>query len=386
MKKSITFLGILTLLIISCSDSNEVSSSIQNDNGNSDIGNGSNDNSDNGNDSNDNSDNGNDSDTNYNEWLVPIGEIKDGGPGKDGIPSIDNPQFVDVNDENASFINDEDLVIGIKSENEMIAYPHKILDYHEIINDNISGFPVSVNYCPLTGTGFVWEGEVNSTNSTFGVSGLLYNSNLILYDRETDSNWSQLKLQCINGPLIGEIPQTISIVETTWGNWKTMFPETKVLSSITGFNRNYNVYPYGDYKTNNDFFLFSVFPRNNSLPSKERVYAIIDNGISKAYRFENFFNGKAIKEVINGKLFLVVGNNDVIKAFQLSGVYSDLNFEYSFTGSEEFFSDDEGNTWNIFGQAISGPKTGQNLSSANSVVSYWFAIAAFYPNPEIFED
>ncbi len=379
MKKRITFIGIMILLLVSCSDSNDNIAILQNDSGNSD-------NSDTNADNNDNSDSSDNSDTNYNEWLVPIGQIKDGGPGKDGIPSIDNPIFVDPDDDNASYVNDEDLVIGIKRGNDTKAYPHKILDYHEIVNDEIAFSPVSVNYCPLTGTAFAWEGEVNSTNSTFGVSGLLYNSNLILYDRNTDSNWSQIKLQCINGPLIGERPQTINLVETTWGNWKAMFPETKVLSRITGFNRNYDVYPYGDYKTNHNFLLFSVSPTNNSLQSKERVYAIIDDEMVKAYKFENFVNGKAVKEVINGKLFLVVGNNDVIKAFQLAGAYSDLVFVYSYTGSEEFFTDNEGNTWNLTGRAISGPKIGQKLTSATSVVSYWFAIAAFYPNPEIFED
>ena len=376
MKKSITFLGILILLLASCSGSSDNISALQNDPGNSD-------NSDNS-DDNDNSDSGDDTDTNYNEWLVPIGEVKDGGPGKDGIPSIDYPIFVDVDHEDASYINDEDLIIGIKRGSEIKAYPHKILDYHEIINDDIFGIPVSVNYCPLTGTGFAWEGVLSDSNSTFGVSGLLYNSNLILYDRVTDSNWSQLKLQCINGPLIQEIPLTRSILETTWGIWKTMFPETKVLSRITGFNRNYDVYPYGDYKTNHGFLLFSVSPTNNALPSKERVYAVIYENTSKTYRFPDFINGKVIKEVINGKTYLVAGNNSVIKAFELTGVYLSLNFVYSYSNSEEFFTDDEGNAWNLLGEAISGPKIGQKLASANSVVSYWFAIAAFYPDPEIY--
>jgi len=360
------------MLLISCSGSSDNPSIVQNDSGNSDIS--------------DNSTNNDGSHTNDDSWLVPINEIKDGGPGKDGIPSIDNPIFVDPNDDNASYVNDEDLVIGLIRGNEIKAYPHKILDYHEIVNDEILSFPVSVNYCPLTGTAFAWDREVNNTNSTFGVSGLLYNSNLILYDRNTDSNWSQLKLQCINGPLIGDRPQILSVVETTWANWRTMFPETKVLSEITGFNRSYDVYPYGDYKTNHDFLLFSVSPSNDKLPSKERVFAIIDDEMSKVYRFDSFLNGKIVKEVINEKLFLVVGNNDVIKAFELSGIYSDLDYEYSYSGFEEFFTDDEGNSWNLTGKAISGPKTGHNLTSATSVVSYWFAIAAFYPNPKIYSE
>ncbi|WP_397363734.1 DUF3179 domain-containing protein [Olleya sp. R77988] len=356
MKKYITYTFII-LFITSCSKTSEVS----------------------------NSNNPNTTNNNFQEWLVPLGEIRDGGPGKDGIPSIDTPIFVDANSSDANYLDDDDLVIGIVKGSQIKAYPHIVMDWHEVVNDNFDGFPVTISYCPLTGTAFGWNGIINGQITTFGVSGLLYNTNLILYDRNSDSNWSQLRLQCINGSQISSIPETESVIETTWGVWKNMFPSTKVLSLFTGFNRDYGTYPYGDYITNNDFLLFNVNPTNNTLPSKERVFALIDNNLSKAYRFENFNNGKVVNETFNGNQYLIVGNNNIINAFKLSGSTLGLSFQYNYSNSEEFFIDNEGNKWNIFGKAIQGPRVGQKLTPSKSVVSYWFAIASFYPNPEIYQ-
>lgn len=318
------------------------------------------------------------------EWLIPVSEIKDGGPGKDGIPSIDSPQFIGANDTRTDFLSDDDLVIGIVKEGEVRAYPHKILDWHEIVNDNLNENFVTINYCPLTGTAFGFSSITNGEKSTFGVSGLLYNANLILYDRNTDSYWSQLKLQCVNGTLIGEEPLMESVVETNWGTWKALYPNTKVLSLETGFSRNYGNYPYGDYKTNHEFFVFSASPLNDELPNKERVYAILDQDVSKVYQFRKFTDGKVIKELFNGKEYLVVGNENLINSFELKDSQSGLTFEYDFNNSESFFKDNEGNKYSVFGKVIEGPNLGEELKTVKGVVSYWFAIAAFYPNPERF--
>ena len=329
--------------------------------------------------------NGNSGDDNTSsDWLIPVSEVKDGGPGKDGIPSIDSPRFVDVNDSAANFLNDEDLVIGIVKGNDIRAYPHLILDWHEIVNDNLNNNFITINYCPLTGTAFGWSSVADGVKSTFGVSGLLYNTNLILYDRNTDSYWSQLELKCVNGALIGDEPILESIVETNWGTWKMLYSNTKVLSLETGFSRNYGNYPYGDYKTNHDFFLFTASPSNDALPNKERVYAIINQEASRVYQFQKFTGGKVVREMFDGKEYLIVGNENLIYSFELTGSQLDLNFQYDFNNSEVFFKDNEGNKWSIFGKALEGPRVGEVLGFSKSVVSYWFAIAAFYPNPEIF--
>lgn len=315
-------------------------------------------------------------------WLIPKSEVRDGGPGKDGIPSIDNPKFINANE--VGFLDDDDLVVGILNENTARAYPHEVLDWHEVVNDKINNDYVTINYCPLTGTAFGWKSESNGEKTSFGVSGLLYNANLILYDRNTDSNWSQLRLQAVNGELIGKEPQLIPVIETSWKTWKTLYPNTKVLSTDTGFSRNYGVYPYGAYKTNHAYFVFQPAILNSALPNKERVLAIINNGKSKVYQFSKFINGKVIKETFEGTDYLIVGNEDMIVPFKLTDTFSTLDFSYDFNNSETFFKDNEGNRWNVFGTAISGPRVGDTLTPAKSVASFWFAIATFYPNPEIY--
>ncbi len=189
------------------------------------------------------------------EWLVPSSEVLSGGPGKDGIPSIDNPAFSST--EEVTFLQDNDLVTGIQIGNVIKAYPHIILDWHEIVNDQIDQTEVAVTYCSLTGTGICWSRLVNGTPATFGVYGLLYNTNLMPYDRATGSTWSQQRLECVNGVNIGTDATTYSLVETTWATWKAAFPGSEVLNLSTGFSRQYGSYPYGDYKTNQNRFFYS---------------------------------------------------------------------------------------------------------------------------------
>jgi hypothetical protein len=140
------------------------------------------------------------------EWLIPRNQVLDGGPGKDGIPALQNPVFISANE--ATYLSDNDLVLGFVDGEDARAYPHSILDWHEIVNDDINNESVAVIYCPLTGTGIGWDRVVKGKKTTFGVSGLLYNSNIIPYDRDTDSNWSQLLLQSVNGTLSGAIANT----------------------------------------------------------------------------------------------------------------------------------------------------------------------------------
>ncbi len=318
------------------------------------------------------------------EWLIPRREIKDGGTGKDGIPSIDEPKFIIDPGVNSGGLADDELVVGIYFEGEARAYPHYILDWHEVVNDVVGNDPIALSYCPLTGTAFAWERDAISSDNSFGVSGLLYNSNLLMYDRETESLWSQLKLQCVNGDLVGERPTMFNIVETDWRTWKQLYPETMVLSEDTGFSRSYGVYPYGDYKTNDNYLLFLPAPHDRRLPNKKRVYAIIDVDKSKVYQFEDFTGGKVIVDTFNGKKYLIVGNEDVINSFVLSQDNEALTFEYELSVSGGFFKDNQGTIRSAFGDVISG-NLGDYLTPATSVVSYWFAMGAFYPEPEIYQ-
>ena len=125
-------------------------------------------------------------------WLIDRTKIFDGGPGKDGIPALENPDMASIGSSDLDILTDEDLVLVYKSGSVVKAYAHPILDWHEIINDEINGEHIAITYCPLTGTGIGWGREINSEVTTFGVSGLLFETNLIPYDRLTDSNWSQM--------------------------------------------------------------------------------------------------------------------------------------------------------------------------------------------------
>lgn len=308
-------------------------------------------------------------------WSIPQAEVFDGGPGKDGIPALEEPSF--FNTENASYLDDEDLVIGVRNGTITKAYPHLILDWHEIVNDAINDEKIAITYCPLTGTGIGWSRIINDKTTTFGVSGLLYNTNLIPYDRATDSNWSQILNECVNGELIGEKPEQVDLIETNWKTWKTLYPNTLVLDNVTGFSRPYGSYPYGSYKTNNDLFLFPV-PKDERLPLKERIHAIIDGEKAKVYRFSHFNATNLILDYFNGEPYLIVGNEDFIISFQLNAPLATLNYEYVYDGSEILLTDNEGNLWNVFGEAISGPQKGTFLDKSFSFMAFWFSIPAFY--------
>jgi hypothetical protein len=321
-----------------------------------------------------------------NDWLIPQDEVLDGGPGKDGIPEISDPEFISVDE--VDYLDDDDLVIGFTDGTEFRAYPHAILDWHEIVNDDINGIKLAVTYCPLTGTGIGWDRVIKGEETTFGVSGLLYNSNLIPYDRLTDSNWCQISYQSVQGNLIGEFAKSHYLVETSWKTWKEQFPDSKVVSRNTGFSRNYGNYPYGDYKTNHDRLLFPVSPTNNRLPAKERVLAIVGSNVARVYTLNSFSQGT---RVINGSFLgddiVVVGNKEknFIVAFK-----NDLNGEsMSFTPAKEgdenvVFMDTRGNAYDLFGYVVRGPDEGSKLQNINAFMAYWFSIEPFYQGIELF--
>ncbi|MEL6922934.1 MAG: DUF3179 domain-containing protein [Bacteroidota bacterium] len=319
-------------------------------------------------------------------WLINESEVRDGGPGKDGIPSIDNPVFVDPGA--ADFLVDNEIVIGIRIGNEMRAYPHQILDWHEIVNDAIGSDAFAVTYCPLTGTAIGWDREVDGSTTTFGVSGLLYNSNLIPYDRKTDSNWSQMRLDCVNGELSGTEINTYHLVEMDWGTWKRRYPEGKVLSTDTGFNRNYGSYPYGSYRNDNNLF-FGVNNEDNRLGRKERVLGVLINGKAKTYRFEEFSAENIVVKTDNfeGAGYVLAGSDSENFMVAYSNVLDGTALEFSAVQNDDtvIMMDNEGNEWDLFGVAVNGPRQGQRLEPMLAYVGYWFAWAAFYPGLELYE-
>ena len=327
--------------------------------------------------------------SNNSSWLIPSDQVFDGGPGKDGIPSIDNPQFVSVA-EAEIFMEDEDLIIGLADETGQVvrAYPHRILDWHEIVNDDLGQRSTALTYCPLTGSAIGWDRSLeNGTISTFGVSGLLYNTNLIPYDRATDSNWSQMQLQCVQGNLRGELIKLHPIVETSWKNWKTMYPDSEILSTETGFSRNYFSYPYGDYRTNNSRLFFPVANEDNRRPAKERVLGVVEEFEQMVFLFEEFSNGRrVIEQLLDGKKLIVSGSEEenFMLAFynELSGG-DGLVFSPIEEAGPNIMTDQEGNIYDVFGRVVSGPRLGQALSPARSYIAFFFSLGAFYPDIQL---
>lgn len=190
------------------------------------------------------------------EPRVDLKEVLSGGPPKDGIPAIDRPRFVKAS---ASPYPNTEKVIGITLNGEARAYPYSILNWHEIVNDKIGDTPITVTLCPLCDTIPVFIRKVNGQETTFGVSGKLYQSCLVMYDRKTDSLWAQPWGIAVAGPLTNRILKRIPAVKTTLGQWKKKYPNTRVLSTKTGHYRNYFRYPYGSYDTDTNL----IFPIRN---------------------------------------------------------------------------------------------------------------------------
>ena len=212
---------------------------------------------------------------------VPSAQILRGGPPRDGIPAIDAPRFVAAKD--ASFMQPDDRLLALSINGENKAYPIKILNWHEIVNDQLGGEAVAVTWCPLCGSGVVFSADVAGQQRDFGVSGLLYQSDVLLYDRQSESLFSQLEAEAISGPLLGEPLRAISVSYSSWSAWRQRYPDGLVLTPETGYRRDYDRNPYQGYDQSRQLY-FSV---NNAAPPvlhpKERVYGIDYQGFSKAY-------------------------------------------------------------------------------------------------------
>ncbi len=211
---------------------------------------------------------------------VPLNQIVDGGPGKDGIPAILEPRFVSA--EEAAFLHDEDRVLGLTLGQAAKAYPIKILNWHEIVNDSLGATPIVVTYCPLCGTGIAFNAVLKGRRHTFGVSGLLYQSDLLMFDHQTKSLWSQVGMQAVAGPLTGETLTPLFLEHTTWSEWRAAHPATLVLFTQSSFFRNYDDDPYLGYGERRDL-MFDTTHFDPSYHPKEWVVGVEIDGIAKAY-------------------------------------------------------------------------------------------------------
>lgn len=275
--------------------------------------------------------------------LIPVTEIHHGGPPRDGIPAIDKPIFVAA--DKADFLRDDDPVLGIDRNGVRKAYPVRILDHHEIVNDRFDRESVVVSYCPLCGTGMAFVAAVDGTEHHFGVSGLLYNNDVLLYDRETDSLWSQLMRQAVSGPLRGSRLQQIAMSHTRWGDWRRRHPDTRVLSTDTGSRRDYRHSPYAGYERSEALY----FPMRNAVDlryhPKERVIGLTIDGASKVYPFSELSR----------------------TAGELRDRFAGQELRIRFNAENR-----SGDVFNAAGEELP------------STTGYWFAWQAFHPDSEVY--
>jgi len=274
--------------------------------------------------------------------IIPVNEIMDGGPPRDGIPSIDHPEFSRA--DQAKYPEENARVLGVYLNGIAKAYPIGILNYHEIVNDFFGAKPVVITYCPLCGSGIAFYAKVDGKNSTFGVSGLLYNSDVLLYDRETESLWSQIMAQAVTGSMKGSELEIINTINTTWKEWKHTHPHTLVLSTKTGYVRNYHHTPYAGYDDSESLY-FPVKKRNRAYHPKEKIIGVEVNGSYKAYPFSELEKaGNEIEDSFNGKKFRVLFDSEA----EAARIVNEEGLEIP------------------------------------SFVSFWFAWAAFHKKTEVF--
>ena len=318
--------------------------------------------------------------TNGLKHIIPLEKIRSGGPPKDGIPSIDNPQFVDSTE--AHFMSESDVVIGLEINGDARAYPLFILVWHEIVNDKVGEVPVAVTYCPLCYTNQVFLRTINNQEVEFGTSGKLYNSNLVMYDRLTDSYWSQALGKAITGELTGYELEIIPFDVVSWQDWKTLHPDTTVLTTDTGHLRSYGVDPYGDYYTD-PRVLFPVENKDERMHPKEIILGFHDDGNYKAYKQADIEEFVLIQDEFNGNSILLIslyeGNS---RAFDrvIDGKILDFNYK-----DGKIFDTSTNSEWNYEGLAVSGSLEGSQLQRLPFNPGFWFEWVAFHPHTQVYE-
>jgi len=276
--------------------------------------------------------------------AIPAEQILSGGPPRDGIPAIDRPRFVAA--ARAGYLHPDDRVLGLWLGGEARAYPVAIMNWHEIVNDSIGGRPVAVTYCPLCGTGIAYRAEIGGRAYQFGVSGLLYNSDVLLYDRQTESLWSQIMNRAISGPMRGSELEMLPLAHTSWADWRARHPDSQVLSTDTGYQRDYRRDPYRGYRQRPG----TMFPLSHSdrrYPDKTWVLGIRIGGEAVVYPFP------ALERVPAHRLHDRVGGR------RLTIFYDP--------------------------QHRSARATGADGATVPTVSAYWFAWMAFYPASRVFE-
>ncbi len=277
------------------------------------------------------------------DLAVSRDELLSGGPPKDGIPALTDPSAVPV--KQADFLNEDDRVVGIRAGGEARAYPIRLLNWHEIVNDVVGGVPVAVVYCPLCDSVSVVDRRMAGKTLEFGVSGLLHNSNVVLYDRTHQALWSQVGMEAISGPYVGQSLKHLPFDLVTFGDWRKQEDASRVANFETGHARNYGRNPYASYFRTNDLMFPVAQGAPQSLPPKTRVLGIRYNGHARAYPVDEVVRrpqGRLEDTLGGGTIVLEASSGETISVTKMP---DDAKFTHTF----------------------------------------WFAWSAFHPDTEVFE-
>ncbi|MFQ5986839.1 MAG: DUF3179 domain-containing protein [Thermoplasmata archaeon] len=315
------------------------------------------------------------------------GNIRGGGPPKDGIPSIDNPRFMSASEAD-SFLRPTDIVFGIDRAGVVRAYPQRILVWHEIVNDRIGGQRIPITYCPLTGSQIAFAPPTAADTETFGVSGSLVNSNLLMYDRASDSRWPQILGTAINGQRCASVLAEVPLVWTTWDRWRQRHPDTEVLNTETGFLRDYNRDPYGLYNPDphgyyrNDSLIFPVMNRSDRFPPKKVVYGVKVADEQLAIPADEFRAVRVKNTTLAGTPLVLLQDDDldVVRAFHRDVEGSPLTFQHS---GGRIVDSGSGTEWSPEGIGLEGSFADTTLAPVPAINVMWFAWYAFYPGTQV---
>jgi hypothetical protein len=336
--------------------------------------------------------------TDFSKHTVPLEEIVSGGPPKDGIPAIDNPKFVSVREAD-QWLDSREPVVVVNLDGVAKAYPIQILIWHEIVNDVVGQTPVTVTFCPLCNTALAFDRRFDGRLLDFGTTGRLRLSDLVMYDRQTETWWQQATGEGIVGEHAGRVLEFLSAPLLSWKTFKATFPEGHVLSRDTGFQRAYGQNPYVGYdRQRSPFPNFFKRQVDGRLSAMERVVAIDLNGESAAFPFSSLRDSRVANDEVGDvpvAVFWVQGTSSPLDARQISrgrDVGSTAVFDrrldgrvLTFKAAEVgLFTDREtGSQWDILGRAVAGPLAGKQLEPVVHGNHFWFAWGVFKPETRV---
>jgi hypothetical protein len=337
-------------------------------------------------------------DTDLTNTTIDLSELRSGGPSKDGIPSIDDPSFVSV-DAARDWIDPKEPVILVEHNGEARGYPLQILTFHEIVNDQIGGTPVAVTFCPLCYSAIAFERTLDGEPVTFGVSGLLRHSDLVMYDRKTETLWQQFTGEAIAGTLAGQTLDLVSSQIVSFRQFAESYPDAPVLSRETGHRRPYGQNPYAGYDDVDSRPFAYDGPTDNRLPPKEKVVAVSVGDTHKGYPHSVTKEKRVVHDAMNDTplvVFHAPGAVSALDARRISqskedgttGVFDrrvdgrTLTFQYD--GEGRFTDDETGSVWTVTGRAVEGPLKGTQLDRVQHGNYFAFSWFAFRPNATVY--